>query len=326
MIAVLSAAVATPWRWGGILLGILFLTLSFVALLALTRLRKLEKWVDWNSPERLLVIAPHQDDCVICAGGLGIRNAHLGGVTHIVYLVQDLDRNTADKRRNEVISAWGLAGITEASLEHHNLLPALYEHNPSRLAGAATELAKIINGFNPTVIVMPLFEGGHIHHDLTNYLVSQFLSPSTDVRVLEAPEYSPFVSLKLTPHRIIALCVRWLFGVVAYYGPPDGIDGRVILKLRLTQDELELKRSMLARFESQNGPSLAATRCYPDRFVPWAPSMRKNVPFDFHSSYLHFVLRLSRAISRRWAIMLFPVQMGTIGKEPGITNLRDELV
>ena len=38
--------------------------------------------------------------------------------------------------------------------------------------------------------------------------------------VFEAPEYSPYASLWYTPHRVVALCSRWLFGLVSYYGRP----------------------------------------------------------------------------------------------------------
>ena len=51
--------------------------------------------------------------------------------------------------------------------------------------------------------------------------------------VFEAPEYSPYASLWYTPHRVVALCSRWLFGLVSYYGPPDGIDGRPVCQYRL---------------------------------------------------------------------------------------------
>ncbi len=63
---------------------------------------------------------------------------------------------------------------------------------------------------------------------------------------------------------------RWLFGLVSYYGPPDGVDGRRIVKYRLDQADVDCKRRMaLAAFVSQNAPSLVATRSYPDRLALW---------------------------------------------------------
>lgn len=257
--------------------------------------------------------------------GIGIRNACLGGLTRIIYLVQDKDEGTAGCRRAEAIAAWKLAGVPKRSLHHLNLLPPLRIRDPSRLAATAVELRKIVEKFSPTVVIMPMFEGGHIHHDMANQVVSSILASGSGIRVFEAPEYSPYVSLRWTPHRVLALCARWIFGFVAYYGAPDGIDGRTVWKVRLSADELKLKRRMLATFVSQNGASLAATRCYSDRLVYWVPRDYRGRPFEVEGSFLSFVLLLGRFISNDWAIRLLPVQLGTIGREPAITDLQQEL-
>jgi LmbE family N-acetylglucosaminyl deacetylase len=320
-----SYFVGGPWNWIFVAAGCFYVMLSAIALVSLLRTTMLERWIEWDKPERLLIVAPHQDDCVICAGGVGVRNARLGGATQIVYLVQEEDEAVARRRLEEMNSAWALAGVSPEHLIHLNLLPALRKRDPAKLVSATAALRNVIEKFAPSVIVMPMFEGGHIHHDMANHVMSSILTTIPGVVAYESPEYSPYLSLRWTPHRILSLCGRWLFGLVAYYGPPDGVDSRTIWKVRLTSDELRIKRQMLAAVVSQNGASLARTRSYPDRLVLWSPKERLYRPFSPENSYLSFVSALGRMISIKWAARLFPVQVGTIGREPGITDLRDEL-
>jgi hypothetical protein len=155
-------------------------------------------------------------------------------------------------------------------------------------------------------------------------LIGGLLTPDDRFDVFEAPEYSPYTSLLYTPHRVIALCARWLFGLVSYYGPPDGIDGRIVGKYRLDRADLDCKRRMLAAFESQNAPSLVATRDYPDRLVRLAGGVERRQPFEFRWSYLRFVLTLRRVLPARLVERLLPVQLGTIGREPKLTDWPEE--
>jgi LmbE family N-acetylglucosaminyl deacetylase len=311
------------WLWVGP--ALFYSALTLVSLWARYRCSLLEEWISWDTPERLLIVVPHQDDCVICAGGIGIRNQAVGGETHVVYAVQDDAPDMADRRRAEAVAAWSLAGVAPQNLRHLDLLPSLYEHAPGRLRCAADELGRTIDAIEPTAIVMPLFEGGHVHHDLLNHIVSTIAGQGLSRRIFESPEYSPFVSLNWTPHRVVSLCGRWLFGLVAYYGPPDGIDSRPIMKVRLAAHELDVKRKMLAGFRSQNGDSLAVTRCYPDRLIRWRPRPYRARPFEVGGTYLELVQTLRRWFPSPWVRCLFPAQIGTVGREPEVTDLDKEL-
>ncbi len=157
-------------------------------------------------------------------------------------------------------------------------MPPLEKRDPAKLRAASIVLRAIIDDFQPTAIVMPAFEGGHVHHDMVAALVDLLVTPADRFAVFEAPEYSPCVSLLHTPHRVLALCARWLFGLVAYNGPPDGVDGRPILKLRMAPSELADKRRMLGAFASQNAPSLMATRSYPDRLIARVGHRQHSAP------------------------------------------------
>ena len=313
------------WRWPAAAGAIAFTALTILAVCALVRARSLERSLDWDRPERLLILAPHQDDCVICAGGLGIRNIKLGGETHIVYLVQDDQPGMAPLRRAEVEAAWSLAGLPADRLHHLDLLPPVYVCDPARSRSAGDAIGRILDEIKPTVVIMPMFEGGHVHHDTTNRLTSAALAKIPAVRLYEAPAYSPFVSLRWTPHKIVALCGRWLFGLISYYGPPDGVDGRPIHTLRMTADEIALKRRMLAAFATQNAASLASACAYPDRLVDARRGPFPARPFALRGSYLSCALALERYLPAGLVALLLPGRRGTVGREPAITDLHDEL-
>jgi len=326
--AVLFGCVAVVFdsglRWLALPPACLYALLFALSGWALWRIHVIEHWTRWDKPGRLLILAPHEDDCVISAGGIGARNRRLGGITRIVYLAPDETPGLAERRAAEARAAWREAGLAPSDLRHLDLLPPLRRRDPLRLQAAAKTLRSIIDDFQPTAIVMPMFEGGHVHHDMVAALVGSLVTPQDKFAVFEAPEYSPNVSLNDTPHRIIALSIRWLFGLVSYQGPPDGIDGRPLMKFRLDPGELDCKRRMLAAFASQNAPSLVATRCYPDRLARWDQKCLRRHPFDFQRSCLRLVLAARRRMPAKIVDRIFPLQRGTIGREGRITDWLEE--
>jgi len=329
IVVALLAAVAFLFWLAMLMPGVWWIALPFalfysmllaLAALALLRIRMIERWIRWDAPGRLLILAPHEDDCVITAGGLGLRNSRLGGVTRVVYLARDETPALPERRKAEARAAWSVAGLGEDDLRFFDVMPPLESRDPEELRKAAAILRGIIDEFRPTVLVTPAFEGGHVHHDMAAALIDRLLTPADRFAVFEAPEYSPYVSLVNTPHRILALTARWLFGLVAYNGPPDGVDQRTIHKLRLSPQELADKRRMLAAFVSQNAPSLVATRGYPDRLIAATRGRHRRQPFDFDRSYLRFVLALRRRLPARLVDRIVPVQLGTIGRMGTITD------
>ncbi len=305
-------------------IALLYALLFCIAGWALWRCYLLERRMEWPTARRLLVLAPHEDDCVIAAGGVGARNVRLGGPTRIVYLAPDEAPGMAEVRAREARAAWHEAGLDATNLHHLNLLPPLRTASPDLLRTAASTLRTIVDEFKPDVVIVPMFEGGHVHHDMVSGLMGVIAKPDDKFEVFEAPEYSPYVSLLNTPHRVITLCTRWLFGLVAYYGPADGIDGRPLFSVRLDDQDLALKRRMLAAFVSQNAPSLVATRAYPDRLVRRELGPSKRHPFNVKWSYLNVALGVRRFLPDRLVDRLLPVQRGTIGRENGITDWHRE--
>ncbi len=309
-----------PWGLAVVPVALFYLALFAASAWALLRLQSLERWADWKTPQRLLILAPHEDDCVIAAGGVGPRNRELGGVTRIVYLAPEDDPAMAARRAGETRAAWRLAGLADNDLQHLALLPRLRQRDPRKLRAAGAALRAMLDEFRPTAIIMPMFEGGHVQHDMLAGLIGRIVEQDEPIEIFEAPEYSPFTSLAFTPHRVLTLTTRWLFGLVSYYGPPDGIDERPVLKFRLTPDELARKRLMLGAFVSQNAPSLVETRAYPDRLVRWTPRTVRRRPFEMRGSYLALALAARRRLPAVLANRLLPGEPGTIGREPGLTD------
>lgn len=317
---------ASPWPVNLLLLPFasFYVALFAISAWALGRIHVLERWTTWDAPRRLLILAPHEDDCVIAAGGVGVRNRGLGGTTRIVYLAPDDMPGMAERRAEEARTAWREAGLDPSDLVHLDLLPPLRQRDPLRIQSASTALRALIDDFRPSVIVMPMFEGGHIHHDMTAALIGSIVTPQDRFEIFEAPEYSPCTSLQHTPHRLITLCARWLFGLVSYYGPPDGIDDRPVLKVRLDSSELACKRRMLAAFTSQNAASLMATRAYPDRLVRWDRTRVRRHPFPLRGSFLGFVFAARQRLPAALVNRLFPVQLGTLGRDGSLTDWEEE--
>ena len=129
---------------------------------------------------------------------------------------------------------------------HLDLLPRLRQRDPQKLRAAGDALRAIIDEFRPTVIVMPMFEGGHIHHDMLAGLVgTDRHAGGAGSRSTRRPNTAPSPRCAFTPHRVLDALPRAGCGLVSYYGPPDGIDARPVLKFRLTPHELDAKRRML---------------------------------------------------------------------------------
>lgn len=312
------------WRLIALPFALFYSALFATALWCLWRIARLERPMRWDQPQRLLVLSPHEDDCVICAGGAGMRNARLGGATRIAYLAPDEMPGMTEVRAREAAAAWRIAGVPRDALLHFDLLPPLLERDPAKLRAAVVALRSIIDGFRPTVVVVPMFEGGHVQHDATAALLDEVVRADDHFEIYEAPEYGPCISLAHTPHRVIALCVRWLFGVVSYYGAPDGVDGRAVNRIVLDPADLDGKRRMLTAFASQNGASLARTSSHPDRLVRWRRNEARSTPFDFDRSYLRFVLWARRIFPAKIVDRLLPVQLGTVGRPDAITDWREE--
>jgi LmbE family N-acetylglucosaminyl deacetylase len=106
--------------------------------------------------ERILVIAAHQDDETIAAGGTLLKCASAGKKIHMVYVtngstyLNGLDEKEIIRiRKSEAIKIWNkIANITPVFFDYPN-------RGDYSLTEAATRLSKEIENFNPTDIFVP---------------------------------------------------------------------------------------------------------------------------------------------------------------------------
>ena len=152
----------------------LALPLVFITVFLLHRSQSLEQSFTLQRKERLLIIAPHQDDCVISAAGLALQTLQKGGTVKVVYLSQEAGQQ-AIIRQKECEKSWHLAGVSSNQLLQLNLLPELFEHNSQKINHAASVLQTVVDDYQPSTIVFPLFEGGHKHHDIAHHIVTNML-------------------------------------------------------------------------------------------------------------------------------------------------------
>jgi LmbE family N-acetylglucosaminyl deacetylase len=321
--SVVAAAAGSP-RLGAIAWGLAaaYAVVMLAAGLFAVRCWLRERPFELCRPERALVVSPHQDDCVLMAGGFGVRNRRLGGSVDIVYLTVPCDPVLAEARREEAISAWRLADVSTASLWHWNIIPAQGAVTRDHVQLLASELQRLVDEIQPTVVFTPLFEAGHLHHDITHHVVTRMLRLPAGTRIYECPEYSPYLSFWRTPQAMLSHLVRFAFlGLAAYYPKAEGTGSSGILNLRLTRSELAVKRRMLAEFRSQHGEALARHHGYADRFIIWRPRPFAATPFRYEGSRPWLIERLGAGLPARLIRRLLPGEAATIGVDCGITNL-----
>lgn len=275
--------------------------------------------------ERLLILAPHQDDCVISAGGLALQTIKHGGRVKVVYLTQD-EAEQKDIRQKECMNSWRLAGVPAADLIQLNILPGLFEQNSRKIDATAERLQAIVDDYQPTTVVFPLFEGGHRHHDISHHIATRLLHFHYSVVLLEAPMYNLYYSIKNTPHKLLKLLTRlFSLGFAKYHNPKEGVDGRPIFELKMTKAEKLTKQQMLRAFKSQGGASLATAFGHNDRFYRYTPMPFKAQAFDYDNNLAAYIERLYNMLPRPIAKLVFGGKYCCFGCTTGITNLTEEL-
>ncbi len=269
--------------WTGIFLASLYVLILLFSggLWFYVRLRKKHRIT--ASGKRLLILAPHQDDGVAMAGGYAQQVLRNGGEVRVLYITNGPgdDKTT---RRNEALDAWGLAGLLRESLVFlgHDTLTGLTGRK--EIEDCTEEMKRFMMQYRPDTVIVPLYEGGNYQHDVTNYILSGTLGIlSPEVTVLEAPEYNFYMSLKTTPEKVLSGLCR-LIPFVHYAYPPEPVLDDPVCVLEMTEQQLDLKRSMLARFASQNPDKLVERFGFPDRFQKYHDHDYTKPPFDYERS------------------------------------------
>jgi len=299
----------------------LFISLFSLCLWIRIHIKK-RKYIHAGS-EDILIIAPHQDDGVAIAGGYAIQTLEKKGRVNILY-VTDGYRNDKVTRKREAIEAWSVIGIEKQAMHflNHDTRTGLMEKNEIR--SCIKEIHDMIISFHPETIFLPLYEGGNYQHDLTNFMIRKAIDQcGYRPTVYEAPEYNFYFSFKTTPEKILSGFAR-IIPFYQYDYPPEPVRDDTLYYLKMTTEQIRLKKEMLSKFKTQHPENLMERFGFEDRFQKFHAYDYSKPPFDYDRSLakkinvlksLPFIGRvLSKAI--KWTRTIHPAPNYTITKIP----------
>ena len=281
---------------------------------------------DGTRPQRLLILSPHEDDCAICAGGVGRAQCAAG--RRDAHRLSRAGRDAGNGRGPRPRSRRGLADRRRP----RRRTPAIStccrrcsSATRAKLRAAAVTLRAIIDGFRPTVMVVPMFEGGHIHHDATAALLDEIVTPRRSFRGLRGAGVRPLhlvASHAASRHCLVrAMAVRpgLLLWSAGRRGRPAGEQGRA--------RSAPISTASAACW--QPSPARTAHRCRAPAPIPTAWCAGAEVkaeprPSTSRAPICDFVLWARRIFPAKIVDRLFPVQLGTVGRPNAITDWREE--
>ena len=236
-----------------------------------------------SNGEDILIVAPHQDDCVAIAGGYAIQTKEMGGRVRVLY-VTDGEAHDKAVRKREALNAWAVIGLRESELHflRHETLNGLTTKD--EIESCIEEIFDFIKKDPPDTIFIPLYEGGHFQHDTVNYMVSQAVKRCNfKGRVFESPEYNFYLSLKTTPEKILSGFMRFI-PLVRYDYPPEPILDDATLHLKMTPLQQKIKIEMLSKFATQHPEMLKVRFGFEDRYQILHAYDYNLPPFDYRRS------------------------------------------
>jgi LmbE family N-acetylglucosaminyl deacetylase len=238
-------------------------------------------------------------------GGYAIQTLKRGGKVTLLYITNG-DQNDKTTRREEALEAWttiGLSGESLIFLEHDNLIGL---QNKEEIHRGIEEISDTIKQIDPSVIIIPLYEGGHYQHDVTNYMVSQAMDKvGYTGQVFESPIYNFRYSLRATPEKIFSGMMRLIPGF-GYAYPPEPIHHKNLFYLQMTDEEVNLKRHMLSLFKTQVPEDLVDRFGFVDRYQPFHGHDYSKSPFNYTFSFARLL-----NMFKRWSV-LGPVVSKTV--------------
>lgn len=212
----------------------------------------------------IAVFAPHQDDDVIMAGGLLQKNPM--GLNYIIFLTKPEKEKIADIRRADAIAAWfDLSGV-KPSFYFLDFVSDRNSWNANKYAQALAEIKALLTELQPNIVIVPLVEGGHSEHDLTNKLVRQALRElELKADLWQAALYNPYYLAAESPAKLLWFLVR-LAPFVPYKEPNYGLHPTAQRVLNMSQEEMNIKIAMLKRFSTEANVIPVEQFGYPDLF------------------------------------------------------------
>lgn len=234
----------------------------------------------------VMVFSPHPDDETIGAGGIIIQTVKNGGNVKVIYLTSGISTSNKKSRQNivrekESISAMALAGVSE------NKLTFLRYKNGdltkiSLINECIKKISQIIKADVPDYIFIPAYEGGHIDHDMTNFILYKTLTALklNRTEIFEYAEYTSYLKIDInTMKRVLRRFCKCIPFVKFRFPNNFILHNRLshipAFQLKMSVEELNLKLEMLKQYSSQNPTELIFWHGFPDRF-------RKFIPYDYN--------------------------------------------
>lgn len=211
-----------------------------------------------------LIFAAHHDDEVIGCTSRILRDKN----SVIVYVTMP-----SEIRKSETQMMALFAG-----LKKDNLLFLEYKASDLLNKGVVEELktriSKIIKKYKPKEVYVPAYEGGNFFHDITNYAVNKAVeNDKLNVDVYEFTTYNNYPKHALQK---IARRLSWYMPIPHKY--PQRfipIKGKRIIRVKMSKEEMVLKKRMLRIYRSENkNDILVKLFWYPEKY-------RINIHHDY---------------------------------------------
>lgn len=247
--------------------------------------------------DNICIFAAHQDDGVIMAGGYAMQTIKNGGSVNVVYIFDGKTGNGRERnivRMNESFKAWELAEVKKESISFLDYDQYYGLIDKKEIESCINDITDLLKKSNFDIIFLPLYEGGHYQHDITNYVVSRaYIKSGMSGKLYECPEYNMYYSLKHTPGKILSLISK-LIPFYEFKTSPSFIKDGNRLYLDMSEKELTLKRKMLQVFESQDVEGLLNLYGYKDSYQIYTEYDYSKPPFDYDGSIAMYVNSLKR--------------------------------
>jgi LmbE family N-acetylglucosaminyl deacetylase len=281
----------------------ILLTLAPLALgmVVVTALLRRPRVVDGEA-RHALILAAHQDDCAILAGGYAIFARAAGRSVRIAYLTcgaasPDLPR--AKTRRQEAYTAWGMLAIPAEDI----FFCDLPEHAPSSVSSWSVSDRDRARGWLlgllrdlpvRSVVFLPAPGETHVDHRALRQLALEAwkVSERVDLSFFEGPEYNDYLSLVQAPEKMVVTLASAL-PVLSGWAKRRARASWAGFASRGSYWELppdrvrsEQRRELLRAFASENGELLVRLFGWCERYRP-VPDAECGLQAEPPAGYLY---------------------------------------
>jgi len=245
--------------------------------------------------DNIVIFAAHQDDGVIMAGGYAMQTIKRSGKVIVFYMFDGEPGNGRKRnitRMNESFRAWELIGLEKINIHFLDYDEYFGLNDNNEIEECIDEVVDIFKENRFDIIFIPLYEGGHYQHDITNYIVSRaYLRSGTKGKLYECPEYNAYYSLNNTPEKFFSLITKFV-PFYEYKSPPLFIRKDNRLYLDMSDEELMLKRKMLQAFKTQDVERLLSLYGFKDSYQIYTEYDYSKPPFNYDRSVARYVNNL----------------------------------